>query len=35
MGVIVVKRLDKWVQAVADGALWVLFRATRVRSQRR
>jgi len=28
----VVKRLDKWVQAVADGALWVLFRATRVRS---
>jgi hypothetical protein len=28
----VVKRLDKWVQAAADGALWVLFRATRVRS---
>ena len=27
-----VNRWDKWLQAAADGALWLLFRATRVRS---
>jgi hypothetical protein len=26
------RRSERWVQRVADGALWVLFRATRVRS---
>jgi len=25
-------RMDKWLQVAADGALWVLFRVSRVRT---
>ncbi len=25
-------RIDRWLQAAANGALWVLFRVSRVRS---
>jgi hypothetical protein len=31
-GVVEMNRMDKWLQAAADGALWVLFRVSRVRT---
>ena len=30
-GVVQVTRMERWLQALADGALWVLFRFSRVR----
>jgi hypothetical protein len=31
-GVVAMTRMDRWFQAAADGAMWVLFRVSRVRT---